>query len=130
MRGIPFEGRRVALKGQVAAFFEVTERTIDDYISAHGGELARNGYEVIRGKRLKSLKESIQQQQLDELNFVEFKHTPQLGVFDFRAFLNLAMLLAERTNTSHNATAASLHVRACGPARMSSRRNHGVRSDR
>ena len=66
IRGIPFEGRRVALKGQVAAFLEVTERTIDDYISAHGAELARNGYEVVRGKRLKSLKESIEQAELDE----------------------------------------------------------------
>lgn len=95
IRGIPFEGRRVALKGQVAAFFEVTERTIDDYLGAHGPELTRNGYEVVRGKRLKSLKEAIALEELDEVNFVEFKHTPQLGVFDFRAFLNLAMLLAE-----------------------------------
>ena len=77
IRGIPFEGRRVALKGQVAAFFEVTERTIDDYISTHGAELARNGYAVIRGKRLKSLKESMTAQATRRTKLRRVQATPR-----------------------------------------------------
>lgn len=94
VRGIAFEGQQIVIKAQVAAFFEVTERAIDDLLAEHADELARSGYAVIKGKRLKVLKESIQQAQLDELDFVEFKHTPQLGIFPFRAFLNLSMLLS------------------------------------
>lgn len=93
IRTVEFKGRRVAIKQQVAAFFEVTERTIDDQIAAHGEELAKNGYEVLRGKSLKELKNVIRDAKVDELNFVDLKFVPQLGVFDFRAFLNLAMLL-------------------------------------
>jgi hypothetical protein len=32
IKGIPFEGKTVVLKEQVAPFFEVTPRTIDNYI--------------------------------------------------------------------------------------------------
>lgn len=94
IRGIPFEGKSVVLKEQVAAFFEVTPRTVDNYIEKNGEELRQNGYEVIRGKRLKELKLRIAESDVHETDFVNIK-TPQIGVFDFRAFLNLAMLLTE-----------------------------------
>lgn len=93
IRGVPFEGKSVALKSQVAAFFEVTMRTIENCVAAHGDELSRNGYEVVRGNRLKLLKECLRRHELGEMDFGEFRHTPQLSIFDFRAFLNLAMLL-------------------------------------
>lgn len=93
LRTVEFEGRRVALKPQVASFFGVTERTIDDQIASHSVELVKNGYEVIRSNRLKNLKKLIEEAEVDEINFVDLKYVPQLGVFDFRAFLNLAMLL-------------------------------------
>jgi len=93
IKGIPFEGRSVVLKEQVAEFFEVTSRTIDNYIGKNGEELRQNGYEVLRGKRLKELKLSISEHFGGEIDFVT--KTTVLGVFDFRAFLNLAMLMTE-----------------------------------
>jgi len=92
--GIPFEGKSVVLKEQVAAFFEVTPRTVDNYIEKYGDELRQNGYEVIRDNRLKTLKSSISTMDVNEMNFVNIK-TPMIGIFDFRAFLNLAMLMVE-----------------------------------
>lgn len=93
--GIPFEGKTVVLKEQVASFFEVTVRTVENYLASHEGELARNGYEVIKGNRLKELKVSISQLDVPETDFGNIAKTPQLGIFDFRAFLNLAMLMIE-----------------------------------
>ena len=93
IRGIPFEGSTVVLKNQVAEFFEVTPRTVDNYLERHSEELERNGYEVLRGKRLKDIKLSIKGTFGDEMDFVT--KTTVLGVFDFRAFLNLAMLMRE-----------------------------------
>lgn len=95
MQGIPFEGKSVVLKEQVAAFFEVTVRTIENYLEQNAEELAQNGYEVLKGNRLKTLKESIHALDVPETDFGNIAKTPQLGVFDFRAFLNLAMLVSE-----------------------------------
>ena len=93
IHGIPFEGRTVVLKNQVADFFEVTPRTIDNYLERNGEELERNGYEVVRGKRLKNIKLSIKETFGNEMDFAT--KTTVLGVFDFRAFLNLGMLMRE-----------------------------------
>lgn len=95
IQGILFEGKTVLLKEQVAAFFEVTPRTIENYLEQHTQELARNGYEVLKGNRLKSLKLAIQSLDVPEISFGNIAKTPQLGIFDFRAFLNLAMLVSE-----------------------------------
>jgi hypothetical protein len=57
-------------------------------------ELRANGYEVVKGKHLKELKETIKEQYVNETDFVNIK-TPTLGIFDFRAFLNLSMLMQE-----------------------------------
>jgi hypothetical protein len=43
--GIPFEGKTVVLKEQAASFFEVTVRTIENYLKQNAEELGRNGYE-------------------------------------------------------------------------------------
>jgi len=93
IKGIPFEGKTVVVKEQVAAFFEVTPRTIDNYIEKFGEELRQNGYEVLRGNRLKSLKLEISRQGANETDFVT--KTTILGIFDFRAFLNIGMLIGE-----------------------------------
>lgn len=93
VQGIPFEGKTVVLKEQVAAFFEVTPRTIDNYIEKCGEELRQNGYEVLRGNRLKTFKLSLEGSADHESGFVT--KTTALGVFDFRSFLNLAMLVSE-----------------------------------
>lgn len=95
LRGIPFEGKTVVLKEQVASFFEVTLRTVENYLEHNAEELARNGYEVLKGNRLKTLKSSIQGLNVPETDFGNILKAPQLGVLDFRAFLNLAMLMTE-----------------------------------
>lgn len=95
IQGIQFEGKSVVLKEQVAAFFEVTIRTVENYLEEFTDELAKNGYEVVKGNRLKTLKSAIQSLDVPETDFGNIAKTPQLAVFDFRAFLNLAMLIRE-----------------------------------
>ncbi|QDD66356.1 DNA-binding protein [Herbaspirillum seropedicae] len=95
IQGIPFEGKSVVLKEQVAAFFEVTVRTVENYLEQNADELSRNGYEVLKGERLRSLKQAIATLDVPETHFGNISKTPQLGVFDFPAFLNLAMLVSE-----------------------------------
>ncbi len=94
LQGFIFGGKLVFLRDQVADFFEVTHRTIDKYIKKHNNELAQNGYEVLRGKRLADFKLTVKSMDVSEVNFVNIK-AAQLGIFDFRSFLNLAMLLVE-----------------------------------
>lgn len=93
IRGIEYRGKVVLLKEQVAGFFEVTPRTIDNYLSANESELRANGYEVLRGKALQELKLAFKAQFGNEIDFAT--KTTILGVFDFRGFLDLAMLIAE-----------------------------------
>jgi hypothetical protein len=100
IRGIPFEGKTVVLKEQVAVFFEVTVRTVENYLEKNAEELARNGYEVVIGNRLKSLKLAIQGLDDPETDFGIIAKTARLGVLDFRAFLNLAMLMTESERAS------------------------------
>lgn len=84
----------MVLKEQVDAFFEVTSRTIDNYIEKFSDELRQNGYEVLRGNRLKKKKLAVTEQNVNETEIVNIK-VPQLSVFDFRTFFNLAMLITE-----------------------------------
>lgn len=78
--GIPFEGKTVVLKEQVAVFFEVTTRTVENYLSQYESELSRNGYEVLRGKRLKSFKSVLDAMDVPEINFGNIIKTPRLGI--------------------------------------------------
>lgn len=92
LRGIIFEGEIKFTKQQVASFFEVSERTINSCLVRNDQELRKNGYDVISGNRLKIFK-------LDFLNFddkeVNFLiKSNKLGIFNFRAFINIAMLLS------------------------------------
>jgi hypothetical protein len=95
IKGIQFEGGTVVLKEQVADFLEVTTRTVDNYLERFGDELGQNGYEVIRGKRLQDLKLRLSESDVHETDFANIKKAPQVGIFPFRAFLNLAMVVAE-----------------------------------
>ena len=92
LRGIIFEGEIKFTKQQVASFFEVSERTINSCLVRNDQELRKNGYDVISGNKLKIFK-------LDFLNFddkeVNFLiKSNKLGIFNFRAFINIAMLLS------------------------------------
>ena len=102
IKGIPFEGKTVLLKEQVASFFEVTTRTIENLLSNHEGELQKNGYRVLEGQKLKDFKTVVWEEFGNEIDFGS--KTTQLGIFEFRAFLNLGMLLTdgERARTLRN----------------------------
>ena len=69
IQGIPFEGKTAVLKEQVAAFFEVTLRTVENYLEENAEELSRNGYGVLKGNRLKTLKLVIQCLDVPETDF-------------------------------------------------------------
>lgn len=77
-----FEGEYWLTKKMVAEFYEVDISTIDRYLSAYTDELKYNGYILCRDKQLKDLK----------LQFAhvinEVSKATQLGLFNFRAFLN------------------------------------------
>lgn len=87
--GMMFDGEYRFTKKMVADFYEVEERTIERYIENYGSELSANGYFLCKGKRLKDLK-----LQFAPVTNVGSK-TTQLGLFNFRSFLNIGMLLAE-----------------------------------
>ena len=76
-------------KKMVADFYEVEERTVERYIAQNEEALLHNGYVLSKGKSLKEIK-------------LQFAHvinvgskTTQLALFNFRAFLNIGMLLTE-----------------------------------
>jgi len=91
--GLEFEDERVFTKVQAASILDVEERTIDRYISSHGEELKANGYRILKGKSLKNIKLSYVNDS-NVANIIDPK-APSLGVFSFRAVLNLAMLVTE-----------------------------------
>lgn len=92
---IPFEGKNVLLKEQVALFFDITIWTIENYISDSEEELKFSGYEVLRGKRLQDIKLAISALDDTEIDFGIIKKTARLVVFDFCSFLHLSMLITE-----------------------------------
>jgi hypothetical protein len=93
IKGIMFENEYKFLKRQIADFFEVTERTIDNCLEKNEKELSKNGYEVLKGKRLADLKLVWQYQFGHETDFAT--KTTVLGIFNFKTFLNVAMLLTD-----------------------------------
>ena len=88
--GTHFEGATVFTKQQVTALFEISDATVERYIASHGEELKVNGYTLLRGKKLNEFKGLA-----DATLINEGTKTSILGVFSFRAVLNLAMLLTE-----------------------------------
>jgi len=93
IKGVLFENEYKFLKRQIADFFEVTERTINNCLEKNEKELSKNGYEMLKGKRLNDLKLILQYQSGHEIDFTT--KTTVLGIFNFRAFLNVAMLLTD-----------------------------------
>lgn len=58
IQGILWENKLYVTREDVAAFFEVDIRTISRYIEQNNEELTQNGYEVLRGQRLRSFLEA------------------------------------------------------------------------
>lgn len=87
--GMLFQNEYRYTKKMAAEFYEVDISTIDRYLITHADELKHNGYTLIKGKSLKEFK-------------LQFGHlidkvskTTQIGLFNFRSFLNIGMLLSE-----------------------------------
>jgi hypothetical protein len=88
LQGILFEGRFRFSKAMVATYFDVDIRTIERYVSDNTDEISANGYEVLRGKRLKEFMECVLQQDVPDINVGNISNrTPQIAIFDFKAFL-------------------------------------------
>ena len=89
IRPLGFDGRYVLTKQMVADYYEVDERTIERFLEANKEELEHNGYFLCKGNSLKEFK----------LHFASdidvATKTTVLGLFDFRSFLNIGMLLTE-----------------------------------
>ncbi len=84
---LEYKGVLYVTKQMAADFYEVDLRTITNCLNANEEELKRNGYRVIKGDELKEFKLKY----VREINFPN--KMPHLGLFDFRSFLNLGMLL-------------------------------------
>lgn len=93
IRGVLFGGEYKFIKKQIAAFFEVGERTISRCLQNNGDELSKNGYALIDGNNLNMFKLAISEQGVQDINVLNKIH--QLGIFNFKAFLNIAMLLSK-----------------------------------
>lgn len=89
VKALEFEGRYVLTKQMVADYYGVDIRTISRYIENNQEELEHNGYFLCKGNSLKEFK----------LRFGKDIDVPTkttfLGMFDFRSFLNIGMLLTE-----------------------------------
>ena len=92
VEGVEWDGKLYVTREMTAEFFQVDIRTISRYIEQNNEELTRNGYVVLKGKKLKDFISAVRESGKDI--YVPTK-TTVLGVFDFRAFLNLAMLISE-----------------------------------
>lgn len=93
IKSVFWEERHYLTKELVAAFFEVDVRTIERYINKFGDELKANGMEILKGKRLESFIRTYDDIFATDIN-VGHK-IRSMTVFDFRAFLDMAMLLSE-----------------------------------
>lgn len=93
--GVMFENKYRFTKKHVAEFYEIDERTVERYIKSNKSEFEESGYEILTGNRLKDFKLAYGTDTnvgtIDE----SLKKTSVLGVFTFRAFLNIGMILTE-----------------------------------
>ncbi len=93
IRGVEFEGDFWVLKEQIADFFEVSTRTIERYLENYSAELSENGYVILKGKRLNNFKLALREHNVSDIDVGD--KSPQLGILNFRAFTNIAMILTE-----------------------------------
>ncbi|WP_315359086.1 DNA-binding protein [Prevotella nigrescens] len=121
--GMLFEGEYWLTKKMVAEFYGVDVSTIDRYLASNGDELKHNGYVLCKGKSLKEFK-------LQFAHLInEASKTTQLGLFNFRAFLNMGMLLteSERAKTLRSMildlVIATIHEKTGGGTKYINRRD-------
>ena len=87
VEALEYDGIYYVTKQMAADFYEVDIRTIENCLTNNEDELRNNGYRLWKGNDLKDFK----------MHFAPEKDfgskTTQLGLFDFRSFINLGMLL-------------------------------------
>ncbi len=93
VKAIIYDGNLCFTKAMAADFFEIDLRTIERYIANYSDELKSNGYQILKGKQLKDFANAYADCFGADIN-VGTK-TTVLGIFNFKAFLNIAMLLSE-----------------------------------
>jgi hypothetical protein len=118
-----FDGQYCFTKQMVADFYGVEERTIERYLESHEQELKHNGYFLCKGKLLKELK----------LQFAPVinvgSKTTQMALFNFRAFLNIGMLLSESEKAKQvrslilDIVIATIHEKTGGGTKYINRRD-------
>lgn len=95
IEGTLFEDKIAFTKEQVAQFYEIDVRTLERYLEGYGDEFKNNGYDILKGQRLKEFIKKYNEKVTD-INVGELASSiPSLSIFDFRAFLNVGMLLVE-----------------------------------
>ena len=121
--GMEFEGEFFFTKKMVADIYEVDVSTINRYLAEYTEELQHNGYVLYKGKRLKEFK-----LQFGHL-INETSKTTQLGLFNFRAFLNIGMLLSESERAKQlrsiilDIVIATIHEKVGGGTKYINRRD-------
>lgn len=87
IKGVIFEGELKFTAKQVADFYEVDRKTVNRYLTSYAEELKENGYEVYSGQKLQALKD------VGDIDVPD--KAPSIGVFNFKALVNLGLLLIE-----------------------------------
>lgn len=93
IEGMLYDDEVIFTKQQLASYFDVDTRTIERYMDSNKEELEDSGYRVLRGKALQSLKKQLEMTYGTDINVGT--STSILGIFSFRAFLNMAMIISE-----------------------------------
>ena len=91
IKGTLFRGEYWLTTRQVESYFGIERRTLLRYTNDYKEELEESGYRVISGDDLKEFRYV---GDINVTNIVDEK-VPRQGIFNIKAFLNLAMLLAE-----------------------------------
>ncbi|SFW41023.1 DNA-binding protein [Chitinophaga sancti] len=107
--GVMFDSKYRYTKGQLAYFFEVDVRTIERLLENNNDELVESGYELFTGRRLRELREAFVtsksnfQSDVPGINVGDIQElinnqsisskAASIGIFTFKAFLNIGMLL-------------------------------------
>lgn len=95
LKGILFENKIAFTKEQVASFYEIDIRTVERYLENYKDKFNENDYEILKGLRLRKFVEQFNDYGTDINVGTIPKATSILGIFDFRPFLNMGMLLVE-----------------------------------
>src|SRR5690554_2403238 len=144
--GMLYEGEYRFTTAQIADFYEVSTKTIKRYIESSESELSHNGYCVLKGQKLKEFKnlfgyliysdidddfekDTDVPHKKEETDKQKLSKLRSLAIFNFRAFLNIGMLLTESEraksirNTILDIVIDSLHQKVGGQTKYINQRD-------